>query len=178
MVPPSVLSTHFVIVQKIDRLARNRGDDPTISDRIRATGARLVSTTEAVNTTPSGQLLHGIMASIAEFYSRNLATEASKGLSQKVAQGGTQMRAPIGYLNVRRTDDAGREVRTVEVDLERAPLITWAFDTYAKGEASVTGLLRDLTARGLLTVPTPMRPSKPLGRTRPTSCSPTTTTRA
>ena len=33
--------------------------------------------------------VHGIMSSIAEFYSRNLATEVTKGLSQKVAQGGT-----------------------------------------------------------------------------------------
>ncbi|GAB3623748.1 hypothetical protein GCM10027418_18320 [Mariniluteicoccus endophyticus] len=109
-------------------------------------------------------LVHGIMSSIAEFYSRNLATEVTKGLSQKVAQGGTPMRAPIGYLNVRKTDENGREIRTVEVDPERAPLIRWAFETYAEGETSVTGLLRDLTARGLVTVPTPKRPSKPLGK--------------
>ncbi|MGV1006469.1 MAG: recombinase family protein, partial [Candidatus Nanopelagicales bacterium] len=53
---------------------------------------------------------------------------------------------------------------TVEVDPARAPLIRWAFEHYAEGETSVTGLLRDLTARGLLTVPTPKRPSKPLGK--------------
>jgi hypothetical protein len=70
-------------------------------------------------------LVHGIMSSIAEFYSRNLATEVAKGLTQKLAQGGTPMRAPVGYLNVRRTDEQGREVRTVEVDPERAPLIAW-----------------------------------------------------
>ena len=74
------------------------------------------------------------------------------------------MRAPIGYLNVRRTDEAGREIRTVEVDADRAPLIRWAFQQYATGETSVTGLLRELTARGLVTVPTPKRPSKPLGK--------------
>lgn len=72
------------------------------------------------------------------------------------------MRAPLGYLNVRKTDDNGREVRTVEVDPERAPLIAWAFEHYATGETSVTGLLRDLTARGPLTVPTPKRQSKPI----------------
>lgn len=36
--------------------------------------------------------------------------------------------------------------------------------TYAKGETSVTELLRDLTTRGLTTVPSPKRPSKPLGK--------------
>lgn len=66
----------------------------------------------------------------------------------------------------------------MEVDPERAPLIRWSFAQYATGETSVTGLLRDLTARGLVTVPTPKRPSKPLGKnTLYKSCSPTPTTR-
>ena len=139
----------FCIVHKLDRLARNRADDVRIHEALLAAGVTLVSATESIDQTPSGMLVHGIMSSIAEFYSRNLATEVTKGLTQKLAQGGTPMRAPVGYLNVRRTDEHGREVRTVEVDPERAPLIRWAFETYAWGETSVTGLLRELTARGL-----------------------------
>lgn len=154
----------FCIVHKLDRLARNRADDVKIHESLLAAGVTLVSATESIDQTPSGMLVHGIMSSIAEFYSRNLATEVTKGLTQKLAQGGTPMRAPVGYLNVRRTHEQGREIRTVEVDPERAPLIRWAFETYAKGETSVTGLLRDLTARGLTTVPSPQRPSKPLGK--------------
>ena len=154
----------FCLVHKLDRLARNRADDVKIHEALLAAGVTLVSATESIDQTPSGMLVHGIMSSIAEFYSRNLATEVTKGLTQKVAQGGTPMRAPIGYLNVRRTDEQGREIRTVEVDPERAPLIRWAFETYAQGETSVSGLLRDLTARGLTTVPSPKRPSKPLGK--------------
>ncbi|AQP52375.1 recombinase family protein [Tessaracoccus flavescens] len=154
----------FCIVHKLDRLARNRADDVKIHEALISAGVTLVSATESIDQTPSGMLVHGIMSSIAEFYSRNLATEVTKGLTQKVAQGGTPGRAPIGYLNVRRTDDAGREVRTVEVDAERAPLIGWAFERYATGEISVTALLRDLTARGLLSVPSPKRPSRPLGK--------------
>ncbi len=154
----------FCLVHKLDRLARNRVDDVKIHEALLAAGVTLVSATESIDQTPSGMLVHGIMSSIAEFYSRNLATEVTKGLTQKLAQGGTPMRAPIGYFNVRRTDAQGREVRTVEIDPERAPLIRWAFETYAKCETSVTGLLRDLTMRGLVTVPSPKRPSKPLGK--------------
>jgi len=152
------------LVHKVDRLARNRLDDVHIQQALLEAGVTLVSATESIDETPSGMLVHGIMSSIAEFYSRNLATEVTKGMTQKVAQGGTPMRAPIGYINVRRIDEQGREVRTVEVDTERAPLIRWAFETYAHGETSVVQLLRDLTARGLLTVPSPKRSSKPLGR--------------
>ena len=46
---------------------------------IKKGGAQLVSVTENIDETPSGRLLHGIMATIAEFYSRNLAAEALKG---------------------------------------------------------------------------------------------------
>ena len=103
----------FCIVHKLDRLARNRADDVAIHQALLAAGVTLVSATESIDQTPSGMLVHGIMSSIAEFYSRNLATEVTKGLTQKLAQGGTPMRAPVGYLNVRRTDEHGREVRTV-----------------------------------------------------------------
>lgn len=154
----------FCLVHKLDRLARNRADDVKIHEALINAGVTLVSATESIDQTPSGMLVHGIMSSIAEFYSRNLATEVTKGLTQKVAQGGTPGRAPIGYLNVRQADDQGREIRTVEVDPERAPLIAWAFEQYAGGETSVTALLRDLTAHGLLSVPSPKRPSRPLGK--------------
>ena len=43
------------------------------------------------------------------------------------------------------------------------PLIRWIFDTYAKGEHTVPDLLAEATARGLTIVPTPQRPSGPVG---------------
>ena len=161
------ITTHqvtYCIVHKVDRLARNRLDDVDIHRHLIDAGVQLVSATENIDETLSGMLLHGIMSSIAEFYSRNLAAEVTKGMTQKVAAGGTPSRAPIGYLNVRCKDDRGREYRTVEIDPDRAPLIRWVFDTYAKGEHTVPDLLAEATARGLTTVPTPKRPSGPVGR--------------
>ncbi|WP_370626373.1 recombinase family protein [Austwickia sp. TVS 96-490-7B] len=154
----------YCIVHKVDRLARNRADDVSIHLALQQCGVMLVSASENIDETPSGMLLHGIMSSVAEFYSRNLPPEVTKGITQKVANGGTLSRAPIGYLNVHKRDAQGREYRTVEVDPDRAPLICWVFDTYAKGEHTVPGLLAEATARGLTTVPTPKRPSGPVGR--------------
>ena len=76
-------------------------------------------------------LLHGIMSSIAEFYSRNLATEAKKGMRQKAKNGGTPTLAPFGYINTSIRNDDGREVRTVVLDPERAPWVRWVFERYA-----------------------------------------------
>lgn len=120
----------YVIVHKLDRLARNRADEVTLSTRFNELGLRLVSTSENIDQTPGGMLLQGIMSSIAEFYSRNLANEVLKGMNEKVRAGGTVSRAPIGYLNTRVIEN-GQESRTVTLDPERAPLVKWAFETYA-----------------------------------------------
>ncbi|GAB3056271.1 hypothetical protein GCM10027079_22980 [Sediminivirga luteola] len=109
-------------------------------------------------------LLHGIMSTIAEFYSRNLATEVIKGMTQKVASGGTPSRAPVGYLNTRSRDDLGREIRTVEIDPVRGPLVQWAFQAYASGNWTLSQLHDELTDRGLTTLPTPKRPAKPISQ--------------
>ncbi|WP_436327144.1 recombinase family protein [Brevibacterium sp. FAM 27836] len=152
----------YCIVHKVDRLARNRSDDVAIHLALQQAGVMLVSATENIDQTPSGMLLHGIMSSIAEFYSRNLATEVTKGMTQKAIGGGTVGKAPIGYLNIRTTDELGREARTVELDPERAPMIQWAFKAYASGNWTVSQLHDELTSRGLTSVPTPKRPGKPL----------------
>ncbi len=155
----------YCIVHKLDRLARSRADDVAIHFALTQAGVTLVSTSENIDETPSGMLMHGIMSSIAEFYSRNLANEVTKGLVQKASLGGTVTRAPLGYKNVHLTDDLGRINRTVQIDPARAHLITWAFYRYAEGDCSLSILLEQLTARGLTTRPTPKWPAKPLTTT-------------
>ena len=93
----------YVIVHKVDRLARNRADDVAINLALKQAGAELVSVSENIDQTPSGLLLHGIMSSIAEFYSRNLATEVIKGSVQKAKNGGTPGRV-AGWLLERARD--------------------------------------------------------------------------
>ncbi len=155
----------YCIVHKLDRLARSRADDVSIHFALKQAGVTLVSTSENIDETPSGMLMHGIMSSIAEFYSRNLANEVTKGMVQKARLGGTVTRAPLGYKNIHVTDELGRINRTVEVDVERAQLITWAFFRYAEGDCSLSLLQEQLTARGLTTRATPKWPSKPVSTT-------------
>lgn len=50
----------------------------------------------------------------------------------------------------------------MKVDEERAPHITWAFQVYASGRWTLAQIHRELIARGLTTLPTPKRPSKPV----------------
>ena len=154
----------YVIVHKVDRLARNRGDDVDITRALCEAGVQLVSASESIDNTPSGMLLHGIMSSIAEFYSKNLANEVMKGMNEKAKNGGTPSKAPIGYTNVRRIDDKGREERTIEVDVERAGFIRTAFSEYATGKWTVLDLADHLALRGFMTRATPKIPTSPVNR--------------
>jgi site-specific DNA recombinase len=151
----------YVILDKVDRFARNRRDDANTLFELQSYGAKLVSVKENIDETPAGQLLHAIMAGIAEFYSRNLATESIKGMTEKAKAGGTPGRAPIGYLNTRRRID-GREVRVVVVDPDRAPLIQWAYEAYSTGLYTIRTLTDELVARGLTALPHGKKPSGPI----------------
>ncbi len=155
----------YVIVHKVDRLARDRADDVAIMMAIHNANAILVSATEAIDDSPSGMLLHGIMASIAEFYSKNLGAEAKKGLHEKARRGGTPSQAPVGYLN--HTDRVdGREVRTVIVDPDRGHHIEWMFEAYATGEWSISALVEALDQRGLRTRKTAKQGGTALSRSQ------------
>ncbi len=157
----SLPSVDYVIVHKLDRLARDRADDVAILLGIRKAGATLVSVSEQIDETPAGTLMHGIVASFAEFYSKNLSTEARKGLEEKVRRGGTPGWAPIGYLNTTQRID-GKEIKSVVIDEDRAPHVQWAFARYATGEWSISALRDALEERGLKTKDTTKYAGQPL----------------
>jgi len=143
----------YVILDKVNRFARNRRDDANVLFELRKAGCQLVSVKENIDETPAGMLMHGILATIAEYESRNNGAEALKGMTRKAKVGGTPGRAPIGYLNVGRRHGDGEEHRVVVVDPERAPLVQWAFEAYATGEWTISTLTAALQEKGLKALP-------------------------
>ena len=153
----------YVILDKVNRFARNRRDDANVLFELNAAGCELISVKENINATPAGRLLHGIMASYAEYESANNGAEAIKGMTKKAQVGGTPGRAPIGYRNEPKVIE-GRVVNVVALDPERAPHIQWAFAQYATGQWTLNTLSEALAARGLRAIPQGDRPSRPLAR--------------
>ena len=88
----------LVLVHKLDRFARNRMDSVAYRVELRKNKKYLISTTEQFDDTPESCLLEGIIESMAEFYSKNLARETMKGLTENALKakhcGGTP---PLGY---------------------------------------------------------------------------------
>lgn len=154
----------YLIVHKIDRLARNREDDMAIRLMLARAGVELVSCTENISNSAHGRFLHNIMADTAEFYRENLAEEVMKGLVRKAQEGGTPFRAPLGYLNVREFVD-GLGISRVILDAERAPIVRWCLEQYASGEWTVNELVVAARSRGLTSRPTRVRPSEPINPT-------------
>ena len=155
----------YVIVHKLDRLARNLLDQLTLVATIREHGAQLVSCSEHIDDSPSGRMFLGVLGSLNQYHSDNLATEASKGMLKKAQLGGTPGRAPLGYLNGRDFRQ-GDNAATIAIDSERADHVRWAFHTYARGQVSVGELARQLEERGLRSIPNRRRPGGPLHRSQ------------
>ena len=158
------LGVRYLIVHKVDRLARNRLDDATLYERLMGMNITLVSASENIDATPAGRLMHGMLATFAEYYSNNLATEIKKGLDQKHRNGGTPFRPPVGY-RPRRELVGNQDIRTVEIDPERAPLVQLAFDLYATGDWPLSKLTKHLHAQGLNSRPTANREPAPIRKT-------------
>jgi site-specific DNA recombinase len=148
----------YVIVYKLDRFSRDELTGFAAHAEIRDAGAELISATENIDDSPQGMLLHTVLTGINAYYSRDLAIKITDGRVTKAKLGGTPGRAPLGYLN-KRDWDGNNDIRYVEVDEERAPLVQWAFAAYSTGEWSVKSLADELHRRGLRSRPTPKRPA-------------------
>lgn len=129
-----------IIVWKLDRFARNRYDSAHYKAKLKKYGVRVVSATENITDEPEGIILEGLLESMAEYYSANLSKHVKRGQRESVLKG-TWIGGvpPIGYKLV--------DKRPV-IDEEKAPIIRFAFEQYAKGVPKKQ-IVDELNARGV-----------------------------
>jgi site-specific DNA recombinase len=141
----------YVIVWSVSRWARDQEDHWTARGLINRAGAKLISVKEPIgDDTAYGVTMEGVMAAVAAGRRIEISEEVTRGIQRKVEVGGKPGLAPLGYLNVREPLPQGGEIRTIVIDPERAPLIRWAYETYATGFYSTNDMIALLAARGLL----------------------------
>jgi hypothetical protein len=169
----------FVITNKVqhlfawshDRLARHYKDFTTLQSLVDDHGVsiHLVESAKEINrqSPPMDRFLFQVLAALAEQDNRNRAGHTRRGLHEKARQGGAPHLAPIGYLNIMDPTDTNPDLtkrrKIVVVDPERAPLIKWCFEAFAKGGWSLATMADELRRRGLMTRPTPHRLPHVLG---------------
>lgn len=153
----------YVIIYDLSRLARDDFDALWLLSEIEKHGAKLESTLERIDGSPSGRLLYTIMAGVNAHRSRMDGEKVKSGLDRKFLAGGHMGPAPIGYLNAKEIV-GDREVAVVVPDPDRKELVVMAFELFATGDYSITQLADILEDSGLKYRATAKKPSKPMNR--------------
>ena len=132
-----------LVVHKFDRFARNRTDALAIKSLLRYDyGVKVYSVTEPSEDSegPMGALIEGVMESVADWYSRNLATEVAKGKKERSHQGLHNNKAPFG---MKKNDDL-----ILVPDENELPGLIMAFEHYATGNFSDNDIAQLLNKSG------------------------------
>ena len=89
----------IIIVHKLDRFSRDSLESFTSKAILKRHKVRLISVQEPVvgSDAPEDAFMEHILVGMAEFYSKNLAREIKKGLTERIRQGFLVFRPPYGY---------------------------------------------------------------------------------
>ena len=127
-----------ILVWKFSRFTRKREHAVAFKSMLRRKGVRVVSITEQADDTPTGKLLEGIIESVDEFYSENLAQEVTRGMREAASRGfWVASRTPYGYNRVM-VQDGAKKRPTLEPDPDAARVVKRIFDMAEAG----TGMLK------------------------------------
>lgn len=134
----------YVLVYQLDRFARNRFDSATYKARLKRNGVRVLSARENITDDASGILIEGVLESMAEYYSAELAQKVSRGMAL-CAEKCLYTGGPAPALGFKVNPD-----KTFAIDEEAAEVVRTIFQMYAGGK-SVKYICDYLNARHIFT---------------------------
>lgn len=134
----------MVIVHKLDRFSRDKYDSVYYKKKLLKNGVKVVSVMEQLDDSPESVILESVLEGMADYYSKNLAREALKGMKETAYKcqhtGGTP---PLGY-------NVDKETRKYIINEEEAKSIRIIFEKYLQGH-TVMSIVRELNERGYKT---------------------------
>ncbi len=137
-----------ILVWKFSRFTRKREHAVVFKSQLRRKGIRVVSITEQAEDNATGRLLEGIIETVDEFYSENLATEVVRGMREAASRGFfLGSKAPFGYRKIK-VQDGAKERPSLEVDPATAPVVKEIFEKSLLGNG-LKELCRELNDRGV-----------------------------
>ena len=137
-----------ILVWKFSRFTRKREHAVAFKSQLRRKGIRVVSITEQAEDNATGRLLEGIIESVDEYYSENLAQEVVRGMREAALRGFfLGSKAPFGYRKVKVSDGA-KERPILEVDPATAPVVREIFEKSLRG-SGLKELCKELNERGV-----------------------------
>lgn len=131
-----------IIAWKVDRFGRNREDSAIYKGKLRRFGVRVLYAMEPIPEGSAGVLLEGMLEATAEWYSRQLSENVTRGMTDnayKCLYNGTRI---LGYTR-------GPDGRYA-IQPEEAAIVRNIFDLYRSG-FSAARICRQLNDQGLRT---------------------------
>ena len=131
-----------IIAWKVDRFGRNREDSAIYKGKLRRYGVRVVYAMEPIPDGSAGVLLEGMLEATAEWYSRQLSENVTRGMTDnanKCLYNGTRI---YGY--------SVNSFHRYVINPEEAAVVRDIFSLYISGYSSAM-IAKDLNSRGLLT---------------------------
>ena len=131
-----------VICWKVDRFGRNREESAQYKGRLRRRGVKVLYAMEPIPEGSAGVLLEGMLEATAEWYSRQLSENVTRGMTdnaQRCLYNGTRI---LGYKR-------GPDCRYA-LDPDEAGVVRNIFDLYVSGN-SAARICRQLNAQGVKT---------------------------
>ncbi|MYD49795.1 MAG: recombinase family protein [Chloroflexi bacterium] len=137
-----------ILVWKFSRFTRKREHAVAFKAQLRRKGIRVVSITEQAEDNATGRLLEGIIESVDEYYSENLAQEVVRGMREAASRGYfLASRAPFGYKRIK-VSDGVKDRPTLEVDPDAAPVVKEIFESSRRGNG-LKEICKELNGRGI-----------------------------
>lgn len=131
-----------IIAWKVDRFGRNREDSAIYKGKLRRFGVKVVYAMEPIPEGSAGVLLEGMLEATAEWYSRQLSENVTRGMTDNANRclyNGTRI---LGYHR-------GADGRYA-LDPDEAGVVRNIFDLYASGY-SVARICRIMNDQGVTT---------------------------
>ena len=128
-----------IVVHNLDRFSRDSLESFTSKAIFKRHKVRLISVQEPVvgSDAPEDAFMEHILVGMAEFYSKNLAREIRKGLTERIRQGFPVFRPPYGYRReVIEKREGQKRIRTISrpaVDDAAAGVVRKIFELCDRG---------------------------------------------
>ena len=132
-----------VLVWKVDRFGRNREESATYKGQLRKSGVSVVYVMERIPDGAAGVLTEGMLEALAEWYSRNLSENVTRGMRDNAAKCISNGCPIFGY---RRGPDGHYTIHQ-----EEAAAVRSIFARYTQGYSAAT-IAGELNAAGLKTI--------------------------
>ncbi len=139
---------NIILVWKFSRFTRKREHAVAFKAQLRRKGIRVVSITEQAEDNATGRLLEGIIESVDEYYSENLAQEVIRGMREAASRGfWVAPVAPYGYRKVH-VQDGVKKRPVLELDPPLDAVVKRIF-TMALCGTSILDITKVLNSEGI-----------------------------